>query len=118
MKLLEFNRQYGDETTIIERLRQLGILKTHLRCSNCGEAMKERTTDKSDGRMFECAKRTCRRARSVREGSFLEKSRLTLCDCILFLYLWCKEYPAKLIIEDLTFSNNTVCGAAVDKGAQ
>ena len=39
---------------------------------------------------------------------FFEQSKLNLCDCMLFLHLWAKNYGEKLIADDFDFSNNTI----------
>ena len=72
MKLLELLQEYGDESAIIDKLRNIGLLKSRLLCDGCGEFMGERKAIKADGIMFECSKRSCRRAKSVRSDSFLK----------------------------------------------
>jgi hypothetical protein len=79
-----------------------------MQCDSCNGAMTERATSKGDGIMFYCNKRTCRKSRSVRHGSFFEQSRLPLCDAMLFIHLWSKGYSERLIIDDFPFSNKTV----------
>lgn len=108
MKLLPFMNEFGNQDTIVSKLRDVNLLGRAYRCSGCGQLMRERVSRVSDGIMFECSKRTCRRSKSIRADSFFEKSRLTLCECMLFLHLWSKNYPEKLICDDFTFSNKTV----------
>jgi hypothetical protein len=108
MKLFEFLEEYGNNKTIIEKLRQIGLLRTELRCESCQELMRERKMNCSDGIMFECSKRSCRHAKSIRVGSFFENVKLGLCDSLLLLHLWCKGYTEKLICDDFNFSARTV----------
>lgn len=108
MKLLQFFNEFGNQNTIVGKLRDIDLLVRAYQCDNCGQQMPERASPVSDGIMFECGKRTCRRSKSIRAGSFFEQSRLTLCDCMLFLHLWSKQYSEKLICDDFSFSNNTV----------
>lgn len=108
MKLLQFLNEYGNQETIVVKLREANLLVNIYRCDGCQELMRERVSRVSDGIMFECSKRTCRRSKSIRVGSFFEQSRLTLCECMLFLHLWSKNYSEKLICDDFNFSNKTV----------
>lgn len=108
MKLFEFLQEFGDQSTIISKLRDIGLLRQSLRCEQCGDMMGERKMKLSDGIAFECSKRSCRHAKSIRNGSFFEHSRLTLCEIMLFLHIWSKNYSEKLICDDFSFSNKTV----------
>ena len=110
MKLFAFLREYRDLSTIVAKLRQSGLLRRHLVCDYCGDVMRDGNVEKSDGIMFECSKRSCRRAKSVREGSFFKGSKVNLCECMLMLHLWCKGYSEKLILEDYAFASQTVVG--------
>jgi hypothetical protein len=108
MKLLPFLHEFGDHQTIVSTLRDISLLRRSYRCDICSQNMLERTSRVRDGIMFECCKRTCRRSKSIRAGSFFDQSRLTLCECMLFLHLWSRNYSEKLICDDFNFSNNTV----------
>lgn len=108
MKLFEFMREYYNHSTIITRFRDIGLLCSDHSCPNCTNLMIERPEPNTDGRIFSCDKRSCRKRKSIRANSFFEKSKLSLCDCALILHLWSKGYSEKLIIDDFPFSNNTV----------
>lgn len=108
MKLFEFLHEFGDSQTIVQAMQEKGLLRDNCICGVCGESMKVRKTDKRDGIMFECMKRTCRKNRSIRAGSFFENVRLSLCDSMLLLHLWSKGYSEKLICDDFSFSKQTV----------
>ena len=70
--------------------------------------MVERKAKSSDGIAFSCNRRTCRLYKSVRMGSFFEGSKLSLCECMLLIHLWCKGYTENLIDKDFEFSRPTV----------
>jgi hypothetical protein len=108
MKFFDFMEEFGDSNTIIQKLRQLSLLRLNDICESCGGEMNERTRINGDGLMFFCAKRTCRKAKSIRNGSFFARSKLSLFNIMLFIHLWAKNYPEKIIIDDFVFSNNTV----------
>jgi hypothetical protein len=108
MKIFDFLNQYGNDSTIVSKLRQDGLLKLSHICEQCGNIMNERKTDKKDGIMFECARRTCRKNKSIRTNSFFENVRLTLCDSMLLLHLWSKGYSERLICDDYSFSIKTI----------
>ena len=107
MKLLEFLALYGNPATIVNALRLNRLLKSHMQCESCGELMSEHTVQKSDGLMFRCNKRCCRREKSIRTGSFFEHTKLNLCDSMLFIHLWSKGYTEQLICDDFSFSKAT-----------
>ena len=77
-------------------------------CDKCRRPMKERKADKNDQVMFECAKKECRIARSIKTGFFYENARLGLSEAMLFIHLWSKEYPEKLVGDDFWFSDYTI----------
>ena len=108
MKLFDMLRDYGDPTTIISKLRDDGLLARSLRCNACGTVMRERKANKADGIQFECPQQSCRKSASIRKGSFFENARLNLCECMLFMHLWSKDYTERLICDDFPFSNKTV----------
>ena len=108
MKLLEFLQEFGDESTIVAKLRAIGLLRNNYFCTKCGCEMTERATEKRDRIMFVCRKRSCRTSKSIRAGSFFENAKLGLCDCMLFIHLWSKNYSEKLMLDDFSFSKHTV----------
>lgn len=108
MKLLPFLREFGDAETIVEKLRMRGLLTSSARCDVCGDGMICSAADNIDKMRFRCNKRTCRKEKTIRTGSFFERSKLPLTDCMLFLHLWAKGYSEKLIMDDFDFSKATV----------
>ena len=108
MKLLAFLHEFGNSQTIIQCMQERGMLRNHLTCESCGVIMTMRKTDKRDGIMFECMKRTCRKNKSIRTDSFFANVRLDLCDAMLLLHLWSKGYNEKLVCDDFSFSSKTV----------
>ena len=63
----------------------------------------------TDGEIFRCSSRQCRKTKSVRDGSFFSKSKLSLEEQVLLIHLFAKRYPESLILDDFEFSPNTVC---------
>lgn len=108
MKLLQLLREFGDPDTIVERLRGQGLLATNVRCDTCAGDMLCCAASNTDRLRFRCSKRSCRKEKTVRTGSFFEKSKLPLTESMLFLHLWAKGYTEKLIREDFDFSGPTI----------
>jgi hypothetical protein len=108
MKLFNFLEEYGNETTIVEKLREVGLLRARIICERCGMLMREQKVKKPDGIRFECSRTSCRSTKSIRCGSFFENVKIRLCDAMLLLHLWCKGYSEKLICDDYFFANQTV----------
>jgi hypothetical protein len=108
MKFFEFMRVYGDDETIIERLREVGLLARQMKCDSCSEWMYEARMSTGDGIRWRCMRRGCRKTKSIRSGSFFEHVRLGLSKSMLLLHLWSKSYSEKLMLEDFDFSVKTV----------
>lgn len=108
MKLFEFMHEYYDASIVVRKVRTIGLLPVEMRCAICADLMIDRQEPNTDGLIFSCDKRSCRKRKSIRATSFFEKAKLTLCDCMLLLHLWSKGYSEKLIIDDFSFSNKTV----------
>lgn len=107
MKLFDFQREFSDDSTIVAKLRTHGLLADRFLCPICMSPMLDLTVDKTDGLIFACNKRSCRQRKSIRVNSFFEQSKMSLYNCLLFIHLFSKNYPQKLIIDDFPFSNKT-----------
>ena len=60
--------------------------------SRCDTAMRERARrDISDGICWYCSR--CKGTKSIREGSFFSKSRLSLQKWMIVMYWWASQYP-------------------------
>ena len=67
--------------------------------TRCNVAMEERPRkDVSDGCSWWC--RQCKTRKSIRAGSFFEKSRLTLQQWLLMIVMWARECPVSDAILD------------------
>ena len=55
--------------------------------------------DVSDGVSWWCPQ--CKGRKSIREGSFFSKSRLTLQKWLLIMYMWAREYPVTDVVEEV-----------------
>lgn len=106
--MFEFLHVYGDSETIVNNLREVGLLRTQMLCTKCGDSMRLQVFGGSDGVRFECSKAGCRCSRSVRKGSFFENARVSLCSAMLLVHLWAKGYTEKLILDDYEFAIQTV----------
>ena len=72
-----------------------------------GTPMRERPQrDVSDGCSWWCS--TCKTRKSVREGSFFAKSRISLQKWLLLMYLWAREYPVTDAKEEAEVDKHTV----------
>ena len=81
------------------------LLATQQNCSRCSVAMRERPrADVSDGW---CP--TCKTRKSIRSGSFFEKSHITLQKWLLLLHLWSREYAVTRVSEDVGIDSSTAC---------
>lgn len=87
--------------------RSKGILKSDIQCDICGLHM-QTVMDKSrkDGCMLRCY--PCKKMLSIRTGSFLKRSKLTLGQSLLFIYFWSLKIPPGAIAAMLRISEQTV----------
>ena len=73
------------QETVINWLRENGLLTKSFVCSICGEGMSEQKRSKNiDGYVFKC--RQCKKECTIRANSFFEKSKINLRDLMLFFY--------------------------------
>lgn len=64
--------------------------------------------DISDGFRWRC--RTCKTCKSIRDGSFFAKSKLSLQKWLILLFWWSQEYP----VTDAKAATEVDVGTAVD----
>ena len=68
--------------------------------------MQERPrNDVSDGVSWKCP--TCKGRKSIREGSFFAKSRITLQKFLLILHMWARQYPVSDVAEEAEVALST-----------
>ena len=61
----------------------------------------------SDGVSWWCP--TCKTTKSIRDGSFFSKSKLTLQKWMIAMLWWSREYPVTLMAEEAEIPENTAC---------
>ena len=62
-------------------------------------------SDVTDGESWWCSR--CKGRKSIREGSFFSKSRLTLQKWLILMYMWAREYPVKDAAEEAEVQEKT-----------
>ena len=103
-------RRPVSSTNILSRLH---ITTRRCNCIHCNQPMQLRTRptkDTSDGFGFRCINGNCSKRltiRSIRAGSFFEKSRVPLAKWLYFLYLWCQDTMVKKAAETTGISKRT-----------
>lgn len=90
----------------ISFLQRKDILKREVDCSICGGRM-QKVIDKSrrDGCLLRCYR--CKKMLSIRHDSFLSRSKLTITQSLLFIYLWSIKIPPGAIATMLGISEQT-----------
>ena len=86
------------------------LLKGILRCKKggCRSRMRlENDSSRVDGRVWRCKNSRCCSMRSIRGGSFFDKSNMSISKILLFIYLWCKDCNNKFIKEELEIDQKT-----------
>ena len=91
---------------LIDFLQQNHLLASNMVCSNCGTAMVPRQkSDVSDGCIFCCC--SCKTTKSLRAGSFISNSELSLQQWLVLLYWWVCEYPMTYVAEEPRIGRDT-----------
>ena len=107
MKFFEAFKVALTQPELIKYFQDKGMLKTSIACEKCNKLMHMQFTVYSeDGFRYRCSK--CKRTMSIRSGSFLAKSKLSLPTFYAFLYLHHLDVLQKDIAEVLGLAENTV----------
>ena len=88
------------EEEVEKFLREKGILKTFIHCPYCGSKQFSRV------RRDKCYK--CKREWSIRKGSILERTRISLSKFLIALKLFELEVPVLRAAKELKLAYNTV----------
>ena len=56
---------------------------------------------------WRCPNTACRRAVTLREGSFFQRSKLPLRNWLCLLYWWARQYPVSMASEEAETTNRT-----------
>ena len=107
MSLLELGPViYGPTDDLISWFRTKRLLARSQDCATCNIPMRQGTRkDITDGLVWRCSQ--CKTTKSIREGSFFSKSRLSLQKWLLLIHFWMKEYPVKDAASDVEVDKNT-----------
>jgi hypothetical protein len=82
-----FFAEFPENDKAVEYLFEKGILKSISFCGRCDKQMNiQIMKTKVDGHVIRCCK--CKATKSVRKGTFLEKSKISAKTFLLFLYFW------------------------------
>lgn len=92
----------------IEFLKTNGILSESFICNFCNEEMKiYQNKNRVDQYIFKCKR--CNKAKSIRNGSFLEKSKLSLETFVFLIYFWSTKASTSQLCIHLNLSKKTIC---------
>ena len=109
MSLLELGPTiFGPSVDLIAWFRTKRLLARSQDCSQCNVPMRQGTRkDVTDGVVWRCPQ--CKTTKSIREGSFFSKSRLSLQKWLLLLHFWVKAYPVTDAATDIEIDKRTAC---------
>jgi transposase-like protein len=106
MNLLQISAIAHDKASSVQFLQQRGVLHNPRMCSN-NHVMILSLTDTHD--RWRCRRRECSEDIQVRSNTWLEGSKLSLRQVVLFLYCWSKELTSiKFCESELDISKSTV----------
>ena len=101
-----------DKENLISWLMSEGLLTKDPSCYVCEDKMKlARCNDRSDGFKWECKRQINNKRhkveKSIRSGSWFEKSNMTLEEVLQFTYWWCQDLDQAQIRHELGLNPNT-----------
>ena len=76
-------------------------------CSSCQAPMQRAKEQTLDGLVWRCYKKIVEML-LLRDGSFLEGSKMPLKAFILYLYFWCNDVPSQTIAGDLEIPEKAI----------
>ena len=98
---------FGRTEDLIAWLRSKRLLARTQHCSSCNATMRNgQRSDVSDGVVWRCP--LCK-SKSIRAGSFFDKSRLPLKKWLLLFHYWSKQFPAKDAADNADIHKNSAC---------
>ena len=92
MNFLQLASIISDNESTLQFFQEQGILRRSLRCCNQNCSIVKST--KSDGKEFKC--KDCKKTKTIRCDSFLEKSKLQLRVLLLAMYFFIHESPVRV----------------------
>ena len=96
---------FGGTSGIISFLQSKHLLAAQKQCA-CGTAMElQDRKDINDGCRWCCPH--CNKRITIRDGSFFEKSKLTLQKWLILIYWWARQYPVTDAAEEAEVTKAT-----------
>lgn len=93
-------------TNVLKWLARHKLIRNAYRCNTCEESMLMKKESRlQDGFRWRCTR--CGGTKSVRDGSFFSKSKLSLQKLVKLLYLWCMDTPQTFILHELQMSDTS-----------
>ena len=100
---------FGTTDGLIDYLRQHHLLAGSSTCSRCAVPMTQRPrNDVSDKFSWWCPQ--CKTRKTIRDGSFFSKSRMSLQKWMILMHCWARNYP----LSDAAEESQIDAGTAVD----
>ena len=96
---------------IIEFLQEIGLISKSYHCSQCHSNMALVRSNVSDGYQWRCRSTTGNIhdvRRSIRNGTWFEKSRLSIRQIIKLTYYWVEAYPQRIVLHEMRISSHTL----------
>ncbi len=98
----------GGKREALEWLARRRLIKNSMRCPGCqGWFRLNRESRKTDGYIWKCSR--CVKMKTVRSGSFAEKSMLSLKQAMILTYCWARDYMQIHAAEEARVAPNTAC---------
>ncbi|CAL4169371.1 unnamed protein product, partial [Meganyctiphanes norvegica] len=101
-----------DSYKVLQWFKEKNLIKSELKCDSCCHLMRWTKNAKTkDGYDWKCRNNDCMRyksGKSIRQGSFFAKSRISLPKWFDIMYLWSKHVGAKSTSEQVSITCATI----------
>lgn len=107
LTIFEITALANDQFAAIDYLKEMGVLKRDARCDQCQSPLSMiKDKSRADGCIMYCY--TCKKKQSIRAGSFLTRSKLSIKEMLLLFYCWSLKLGMEQTFNMLGLSHVTI----------
>lgn len=104
----EFNEKIKTEKDALDFLLSDGVIKNDRECIKCGKSMVLRKRKETYEFRCRLSKNKDCSTQGIRCGSWFDRTRIPLKDCVLIVVLWIQKYSSKQIRNEIKLNPGTV----------
>ncbi|KAE8739811.1 hypothetical protein FOCC_FOCC014679 [Frankliniella occidentalis] len=102
-----FEKSQCTDWEYLKWLQEVGMITSSYSCSDCNVDMVLGKKNRcQDGSVWRCKR--CKNTRTVRSGSWFEKSKMPLRKIVLITYMWAERFSQAQVMRECSISSKTV----------